>query len=557
MSVDLRTELNDGDNVTGFASDGNTPALNTLTGQRYEGTGAIDSQHTNANEHMWTTQTSGGGGTFSLDLSDSTVYLMVKDNLVDTFANGGLQISIGDGTDDIGYNVGGNDAVGLSLSPFYNTWKLDVSQAVATPGGFNAYTGSEAALDQTAIDRVGVGTLHLAKAQGNVANIFLDRITYIANGSFGLRINGGTVGTPETMNDVQGDDATNGWGVVNQPAPGQFNFFAPTEWGEPAANADAYFTASGEQWFLIGDNAGGRPLGVGNFPFRVVGNATDTVSFVIDSVVVVGVGTRATFDFSSVNVNTLQLTGVVFTNIGAITFAPHVVTAKKLQDVTFNDCDQVYLDTMEADGLVFNGTTDALGAILLDTTAQTANQTGLAFNSDGAGHAIYITQAGTYDFVDFEFNGFGADATTDAAVYNNSGGLVTINISGGLSPTVRNGAGASTVINNQVPLSVLVLDAANLPLQNIRVAIVAEETAGTITTEDVILNALSDINGEVSILFSFEGAFGTGLQVSVRGRSSSPPATRYENVFSPQVITASGLTTTITMRLDDVADDTN
>ena len=54
-----------------------------------------------------------------------------------------------------------------------------------------------------------------------------------------------------------------------------------------------------------------------------------------------------------------------------------------------------------------------------------------------------------------------------------------------------------------------------------RVAIVAEETAGTITTEDVILNALSDINGEVSILFSFEGAFGTGLQVSVRGRSSS------------------------------------
>lgn len=557
MSVDLRTELNDCDNATGFAGDGNTPAINTLTGQRYEGTASIDTQHTNAFEHLFTTQTSGGGGTFNLDLTDSTVYILVKDNLVDLYSNGGVQISLGDGTDDIGYDVGGNDAVGLSLSPFFNAYKLDVSQAVATPGGFNPYTGTEAALNQAAITQIGYGSLHLAKAQGNVANVFLDRITYIANGSFALRINGGTVGTPETMNDVQGDDVTNGWGVVNQPAPGQFNFFAPTEWGEPVANADAYFTASGEQWFLIGDNAGGRPLGVGNFPFRVVGNATDTVSFVIDSVVVVGVGTRATFDFSSVNVNTLQLTGVVFTNIGAITFAPHVVTAKKLQDVTFNDCDQVYLDTMEADGLVFNGTTDALGAILLDTTAQTANQTGLVFNSDGAGHAIYITQAGTYDFVDFEFNGFGADATTDAAVYNNSGGLVTINISGGLSPTVRNGAGASTVINNQVPLSVLVLDAANVPIQGIRVAIVAEETAGTITEEDIILNDLSDINGEVSILFSFEGAFGTGLQVSVRGRSSSPPATRYENVFSPQVITASGLTTTITMRLDDVADDTN
>lgn len=557
MSVDLRTELNDCDNATGFAGDGNTPTANTLTGQRYEGTASIDTQHTNADEHLWTTQLSGGGATFNIDLSDSTVYLLVKDNLVDTFANGGVQITLGDGTDDIGYDVGGNDAVGLSLSPFFNAYKLDVAQAAATPGGFTAYAGSEANLDLTQITRVGFGSLHLAKAQGNVANVFLDRITYHSNAAYALRINGGTVGTPETMNDVQGDDETNGWGLINQPAPGQFGFFGPTEWGEPAANADVYFQADGEQWFLIGDNSGGRPNVVGNFFFRVIGNATDTVSFVLNQVVIVNVGTRASFDFSSADVDTLQLTGVSFTNLGPMTFPAHVATNKILDGCIFNNCDQINLDTIQAIDCVFNGTTDANGAILFDTTLQTANQTDLTFNSDGTGHAIEITQPGTYDLVRWFFNDYGADGTTDAVIYNNSGGAVTININDGDTPTVRNGAGASTTINNQVALTVTVLDQTNTPLQGIRTAIIAEETAGTITEEDEILNALTDVNGQVSTLFSYEGAFGSGLQVSIRARSSSPPATRYENVFSPQVITNAGLTTNVTMREDGVADDTN
>ena len=242
MSVDNRTELNDCDNVTGFVGDGASPALNTLTGQRYEGTASIDTQHTNADEQMHTTQTSGGGGTFNLDLSDSTLYLMVKDSLVDTFANGGVQFVIGDGTDLIGYDVGGNDAVGLPLEPFYNAYKLDVSVQVASPGANNAYTGTEAALAQTAITQMGYGSLHLAKAQGNVPNVFLDRMTYIANGSYALTINGGTAITPETMADVQGDDVTNGWGMVNNPLGLQYGFFAPTEWGD-ATTLSSYFEA--------------------------------------------------------------------------------------------------------------------------------------------------------------------------------------------------------------------------------------------------------------------------------------------------------------------------
>jgi hypothetical protein len=67
----------------------------------------------------------------------------------------------------------------------------------------------------------------------------------------------------------------------------------------------------------------------------------------------------------------------------------------------------------------------------------------------GGGHAIRITTAGTYTFTGNTFTGFGADASTGAAIINDSGGVVTLNIAGGGgTPTYKNGTGTSTVINN-------------------------------------------------------------------------------------------------------------
>ena len=72
------------------------------------------------------------------------------------------------------------------------------------------------------------------------------------------------------------------------------------------------------------------------------------------------------------------------------------------------------------------------------------------------GHAIKIETAGTYTFADLAFSNFGADESNIAAVYNNSGGAVTINVAGGSLPTVRNGAGASTTVTlppNQISVT--------------------------------------------------------------------------------------------------------
>lgn len=488
MSVDLRTEINDCDTTGGFVGDGTTPSTDNTVGFVYEGTNSISTQHSNTAEHVYTSQNSAGGG-LNLNLSDSTCYLIVKDNLVQTAANGGVQYVIGDGTDRVGFGVGGNDDPGMPLDVFWNTYKLDVTERANAPYN-NVYAGVLANLTVTAITQVGLGTVHLAKAQGNVDNIKLDRMSYHANGSYALRVNGGTSGTPESTSDVQGDSVTNGWGMVAQPLTGVFTFFAPTEWGEPTANADAYFSASNESWFLLGGDVGAT-----HFPFRVVGNATDTISFVLDTVSITNLGTRAQFDMSSANVDTLNLTSVTFTDLGKISFPP-AATGKFCDDSTFVNCDQADLDTLAMDNCTFDGTSDATGAIIIDQSAQTVNQTNFTFISDGSGHAIYITNPGTYSLVGWTYSGYsgtpGTNSTpnsgsTDAVVYNNSGGAVTLNISGGGdSPSVRNGASATTTVNNNVNVTltgmkdnteVRVYDQSNPPVE---LAGIENATTGTV-----------------------------------------------------------------------------
>ncbi|MHC4074181.1 MAG: hypothetical protein ACYTGS_19500, partial [Planctomycetota bacterium] len=69
------------------------------------------------------------------------------------------------------------------------------------------------------------------------------------------------------------------------------------------------------------------------------------------------------------------------------------------------------------------------------------------------GHAVKITATGSYDFNSLTFTGFGADGSNTAAIYNDSGGVVTINSFGGSLPTVRNGTGATTTVNDSATLT--------------------------------------------------------------------------------------------------------
>lgn len=355
MSTDNRTIINDCDANTGW-SGSDSATVTTLAGLFFENTASLSTQFSNVQEDMSTTEDSVGNTTFSLDWSDSTLYMLLKDNLMADFATMGVQMIIGDATPDtIGYRVGGIDARGVPLGLGFATYRLDVSVIVTTPGtdgvDFQTVAGTEANLDQTACTHIGYGGEHASKAQGAIDNAFMDCFRYIANDSYALTINGGTSGTPETMDDVFGDDVTNGWGMIGNPLGTQYLFAAPTEWGDPpSATANSYFTADGEQWYWIGDNAGGHALGATHFPMRLAGNSTGTNSWVINGVVVVNTGTRAEFDMSDAEMDIVEVDGASFIGVGTIELPSSGGTSRFTTNTIFSDCDQITNNGADMDG---------------------------------------------------------------------------------------------------------------------------------------------------------------------------------------------------------------
>jgi hypothetical protein len=136
-------------------------------------------------------------------------------------------------------------------------------------------------------------------------------------------------------------------------------------------------------------------------------------------------------------------------------FRSMLLTSKvTLQDCVVRSTETITHAGATIDGCSFSSHPTAAGSSMI-TTANPSTITDCTFdNTGGTGHAIVITAAGTYTFDGNLFAGYGADGTTSAAIYNNSGGLVTLNITGGGStPTVRNGAGASTTINSNVSVT--------------------------------------------------------------------------------------------------------
>ena len=573
MSSDNRTQVNDcDDDATTFTtSGGQLGTENSETGLIFEGSASVEVQHSNNNDETSTTTNSAGTG-LNEDWTDSTVYVVVKDNLVETFeastgGNGGMQIVLGDGTDRIGYPVGGSNARGAPLSKQFNAMKLDVSAIVASPpSNVAVYSGSEANLSQAAITRVGYGSFHSSKAAGSIPNVWIDGIYVIANGSYALTINGGTVGTPETMADVVGDDETNGWGLVANPLAEQYLFVGPTEWGESAANADHYFEASDEQWYWLGDNGGGHVLGDGNFPFRVIGNGTDTGSFVLTRVVIVNTGARAEFDLSSTDMDTQTFEGCVFTDLGVITLQVQDAGNKFFEGCVFNNCAKMVVSSMDMDNITYNGGFDADGAILLDEDSDASvgingTQTGLTFNSDGTGHAVHVQPTGAgpfeFDFDNWLFNDYASDVgtATDRAVYIDpvtSSADITINIlNGGDTPSIREAAGytGTLTINNSVTVTITGVT------EGSSIQVIADETAGTVTAGDVLGQGLADANGEFSFTLNFEAAFGAGLDVLVRARNQGFPtaAIQFTNsVFTDQTEEANSTTVDDMELIDNV-----
>jgi len=525
MSTDNRTTLNDAEANTGWAGDDTATAVATL-GSFYEGSNGLSTQLSDADEHMYTTQDSVGAGTFNIDLSSSTAYMLIKDNLGNTFAQGGAMLVLGDGTDRIGYDVGGNDAPGLPLPTYFQCYKLDVSVIVTTPGSVAVFAGTEAALDQTAITQIGYGTKHLAKAVGAVDNAIMDAFRYIANGSYALTINGGTVGTPETMADVVGDDITNGWGIVAKPIGDQYQFFAPTEWGDTGTAAH-YFAASSEQWYWLGDNGGGHAVGAGNFPFRVIGNATGTGLFTLSNVVIVNTGTGADFDCSNTNVETLTIDGCTIIGLASFQAPATGGTSRFCTNTIFGQC-----GTVTHGGADMDGCQILESAVLADTGALVYN---IATDPDGetdnmvfskgalAHHAIeFGTSApATMTVRGHTYTSFSAtnEQNDSTFLFPDTGGDVNwlLNVVGGTGNTSykrARGTDTVTIVVDPVTTLITVRDKADANIVSAQVLVEAQDGTDDLPfMESVTLTRVGQV---VTVAHTAHGMI-AGDKVTIRG----------------------------------------
>jgi hypothetical protein len=277
----------------------------------------------------------------------------------------------------------------------------------------------------TGISQMGGAIQTTVTLMGNFNNATVDQLVI----GMGIRISGGTSGAPDSFETARAADEDGGvWGWS------QANVLKGGIYIGPATGTAASVFSSVSESRVFSDS----PVAVGFFRVEARGAGTDvTLKQAAISAqnptnarwdYTVGADTKSWNDSDSIYSGIRNMTLQSFANLSGL----------RIADTTSIIQNGALLDNVTVSGSPI-------------TSNNPARITNCNFNFV-LGHAIIITTPGTYTFAGNLFTGFGAADTTNAAVYNNSGGLVTLNITeGGNTPTIRNGTSATTnVVNSKV-----------------------------------------------------------------------------------------------------------
>ena len=415
LTTDIQT-LHDCESVTG--AEGNKPVLE----------GEIKKQGNNSLGFTVTTNKVSGVSFTSVDLTGQTCrlwYASITFPNMDIKANGGLRFYAKDGSSNTAYwLIAGSDT-------YFGGWINIVVDMDSTPD-----SGS---FDKTDVEEIGTEITTVSSPK-NLTNTWIDYARYGA----GITATGGTAftsGNYISLKDVALEDKANGYGIVEEnPVTGEIALFGEVNIGNGATTtyykedksaatfADVSVPSTLYKMLFQGS---GCNVSLGGFALKAY-NQTFTL------------------DASDANLNALTMIGC---SIG-FADAAYFKAGQSITNCVFDSCGQIDPATATFQDNTISGYAGVEGALLLPTV--TTNLSDVSFISSGAGHAIYVSATGTRTLSGIVYSGYGADDTTDAEVYNNSGGLVTLDISGnGDSPTVRNGSGATTQVNATVNVTII------------------------------------------------------------------------------------------------------
>lgn len=420
LTTDLVT-LHACDSVTG--AEGNKPVLE----------GEIKKEGDYSLGFTVTINKTSGVSFTSVDLTGKTSriwYASITFPNMDTKANGGLRFYATDGSSNTAYwLIAGSDT-------YFGGWINVVVDMDSTPD-----SGS---FDKSDVEEIGLEIATLSTPK-NLTNTWIDYARYGA----GITATGGTAftsGNYITLKDIAAEDKSNGYGIVEENViTGEIALFGEVNIGNGATTTYHKEVRSAATF---------ADVNVSSTLYKMLFQGSGCHAS-LDGFTVKGYNQTFTLDANDSGLNELTMAGCAVGNADAVYFK----AGQSITNCVFDSCGQIDPATATFQNNTISGYAGAEGALLLPTV--TTNLSDLSFMSSGAGHAIYVSATGTRTLSGIVYSGYGADDTTDAEVYNNSGGLVTLDISGnGDSPTVRNGSGATTQVNATVNVTI----AANVTL---------------------------------------------------------------------------------------------
>jgi hypothetical protein len=453
--------------------------------------------------------TAGGAGTGATKVPLGNAYIwaaFLSAGQVLTKASGGMQVSLGDGTNTSYWNVAGSD----TYTGGFKKWAVNTGSTPSSNSGANATLGD--------ITEIGFVT-DVGGATTRYDNFAVDA-TEVGTG---LSFQGTTVGDALFSEAVTQDLATAigvlrlEEGIIFSQGSVAFSGTAMTSVGETLVFTDTLGGAYTYDFDVTGTvtltNSSVSASGLVDYNF----NTSSATSFTMSGGALTG--------FASLTTGAGQTTsGVVFSSGGTSAIANDAVGS------TFNQCGLITL-TGSLDACSVYSSTSASSI----TTSSLANLTGSDFISDGSNHAVELTSLGggsmSWNSVtsgyDTGVSGEPVTATStgNETIYVNvASGTLTINVEGGGTlPSIRS---AGAVVNLVAGQSVLAFELSPA-IVNYEYRIYTVTATGRLTGSVEVQGIENATQSNQSFTYEFTGSGVYAIQILPRANDYEESITYY------------------------------
>lgn len=376
------------------------------------------------------------------------------------------------------------------------------------------------------VERWGFRANHTSNAK-NATNTWVDYFRY----SDGYSITGGDSIDQITLTDVatadRGTTTLYGMGIIEE-VEGIFLAYGKIQIGNMGDTT--HFEMDGDVLVFTD-----QPVADGLYAINGNGSGADIV---ITNSTIKAAGTgdnvRPDIDMITNSPGLVSIIDTVFIRGGTFKFkSGQTITGNTFNDcqtttgdsgIAFADCNWVESDMVtqnraSLDNCIFDSTKNSV-ALYGDSVDLISNCTFTAGDSNE--FAIELTETGTFDFVGNTFIGYAAQDgdSDDRAIYNNSGGAVTLNVSGGTGLTYKNGSGSSTtLVINPVTTQLKILDSTSGDSigDSVRCLVWVTSAAAGLPYLTSVTIKTGDTSGDSAFVTQTSHSLATGDNVIIKG----------------------------------------